>query len=563
MRAGSFAVAVCLLLAAQVRAADPPQPVVTFQTQSPSQILDDLRFAADAIGGDKGKAVVLKELKSIFGEKGIDGVDLNKPVVGYAFGALKLEEFTVVIALPVTGEKDFLAMCDRINKQKLTVDAKDKTLYHLPPLNRRSKAMLRFSDGYAYIAYGKNPAPHFDAKALIPVAKLHDPADRALFTGRVHFERDPFGSKAAGWVGAEFARIAIDMVFRNFWFGGIREIGDALDKGVEKSMFRFLLNSDAESFVARVSLDRATGNIVAEATLTPKPNTQLAKDIAAFKLPPNRFASLTNHPDTAAAIHGRLPLFTADIRSTVIAEFEKTLKEIEMVPGPDKAIGNELFKGLIRTAKDGDIDVAVALRGPNKDGDFTVIGGVAFDDPAALEKEAKALFNKEAPEAIKERMKWDADKAGKIAIHTFHIPEKELGKITKAFGGEKCLAAFAFAPQGLIGVVGPDPVPVLKDVLTAKPADGPWLEVVANSGRIVKVFEKVMGPNHRETTEVVNLFGKDDKKLQALATTLEGGKQLKATVTMSLKVLPRILWFAGIREEPERPVEPVPVELKK
>ncbi|MCE9565483.1 MAG: hypothetical protein K8U57_25970 [Planctomycetes bacterium] len=566
MRTGLFAITAMLFAASQAPAADPPLPPLTFQTQPLGQVLDNMRFAADLVGGEKGVKAFTKELKSVFGEKGLDGVDLTRPIVGYAFlDSPKLEQATVVVALPVTDEKEFLTMCDRINKEKYKVDAKDKTLYHLPPLDPPFKAMMRFSERYAYIAYGKNPAAYIDAKTLVSIAKLHDPADRALMTGRLYFDRDPFGSKVASWIGVSLLNDTLRDFSRGFfWLGGFGEIGRSLADGIEKTAFRVLLHGGADTFTARISMDPATGNIVGEATLTPKPNTQLAKDIAAFKLSPNRFASLTNHPDTAAAFHGRLPLFTSEIRNSFVALLEKGQKENDARGRQEKGMLEELLRGAIRTVKEGDLDVAVAVRGPHKDGSFTAIGGISFDDAATMEKEIKAFFDKSAPPEIKECMKWDADKLGKIAIHTFSFPEKGPGPITKAFGGAQCTGAFAFAPHGVIGVMSADPVPVLKEVLAAKPADAPWVEVVTNGGRIVKLFEKIGGPNDRETNEVRNLFGKDDTKLQALSSTFEGGKELKATVTINLRVLPRIFLSRDIeranRDPAEKAVPPAPFE---
>src|SRR5438105_1749969 len=88
---------------------------------------------------------------------------------------------------PITGEKEFLALCDRTNREK----HKDlgKGLYQLPPLDPRYKARMRFSDQYAYIAYGANPEPALDAKAIVPAQKLYDPAEKGIVAAKFHFDR--------------------------------------------------------------------------------------------------------------------------------------------------------------------------------------------------------------------------------------------------------------------------------------------------------------------------------------------------------------------------------------
>src|SRR6516164_892959 len=166
MRSGLVVLAALLFTTAPAIAADPP---IVFQVQPVGQVLDELRAAGGMVAGEKGTKAVNKIVKSIFGEKGLEGFAITRPVVGYVILAPKPEDITAVIALPVVGEKEFLTLCDRVNRDKVKVDTQDKTLYHLPPLDPRYKALMRFSNQYAYIAYGFNPAPHIEAKALIPL----------------------------------------------------------------------------------------------------------------------------------------------------------------------------------------------------------------------------------------------------------------------------------------------------------------------------------------------------------------------------------------------------------
>jgi hypothetical protein len=164
-------------------------------------------------------------------------------------------------------------------------------------------------------------------------------------------------------------------------------------------------------------------------------------------------------------------------------------------------------------------------------------------------------------------MKWDADKVGNVNIHVFHFPQGGFFDFTTFLGGEKCYSAFAFAPQGLIGVIGPDPVPVLKDVLAAKPVAAPALEMVANPGRIVKAFEKASGPQHRSATEATRLLGREDKKVPVMSLVIEGGKELKATWTINLKLLPRLMVADALersaRQPPDVEQKPIEVEIEK
>lgn len=563
----AHALAAVLIASATVRAADPPLPPIVFQMQPEALVLDQLRGAATHVGGEPAVKRVNMTLKELFGEKGLEGFDINRPIVGYVVLAPKPEDITVVLALPITNEKDFLALCDRVNRDKLRVDEKDKTLYHLPPLNPKYKAMMRFADQYAYIAYGFNPAPNIDAKALVPMPKLYDPAERGLIAARVHFDRIPVAVKLAAPV--LFAEV------KKTLFGGFNLdrpqnewMAKAITPELEKLVVRYavgsvtesaLLVGDADVLTARLTLDNQAANLVAEATLTAKPNTKLAKIIADYKTAPNRFGAIMNHGDNVFAFQTRAPLFAPEVRAAVAAALEAGGKRsVESTKEVDKAWTEETFKGFVRVVKTQELDVAAAMRGPDKDGWFTVVGAVAFDDPAALEKAAKISFKKDAPQDAQDRMKWDADKVGNVNIHVFHFPQGGFFDFTKFLGGEKCYSAFAFAPQGLIGVIGPDPVPVLKEVLAAKPVATPAMDMIANPGRIVKVFEKASGPEHRSVVEAARLLGRDDKKVPVMSVVVEGGKELKATFTINLKLLPKVMFADALDRAAPEPLEPAP-----
>ena len=80
MRYALVLTAAALFAPSDVRAADPP---ITFQTQPLDRLLGDLRIAADLVGGEKVVKAFNDGIKAQLGEKGFEGLDLNKPIVGY------------------------------------------------------------------------------------------------------------------------------------------------------------------------------------------------------------------------------------------------------------------------------------------------------------------------------------------------------------------------------------------------------------------------------------------------------------------------------------------------
>src|SRR5207249_3542614 len=149
-----------------------------------------------------------------------------------------------------------------------------------------------------------------------------------------------------------------------------------------------------------------------------------------------------------------------------------------------KPLVDELFKGLIRTVKTGEFDIAAAVRGPNKDGAFAIAVGIAFEDPSALEKEFKKYVEKEVPEDERKRITWGEPKAGKVAVHTYAPAPEQLARAGEFLGGEKCRVAFAFAPHGVIVIVGPDAAEAVAAAAVAKPAESPVFDIMLNPARL-------------------------------------------------------------------------------
>ncbi len=538
MRYGLVLAAAALFAPASAFAADPP---ITFQTQPLNRVLDDFRAAADLIGGEKAVKAVNAAIKEKLGEKGFAGLDLDRPVVGYVSLAPKPEDIVAVVAIPVTNEKDFLALCERFNGSP----PKDlgKGVYELPPLDPRYKAHMRFSERYAYISYGAKPEPALDEKALVPAVKLYDPAEQALVAAKFHFDRLTPAVKLAIPTYIEEIKKELGLggkvgLIGIFGVGGQEAaILNPLVESVEKMLREYvLLLGGADTAALKLNLDVPTGDLSVEATLKGKPDTALAKVIAARKPTGNKFGALLT-PDTVAGFKTRLPLFNDELKAGAVKALEEGQKHANLGNNA-KGFVDEVFKGLIRTVKTGEVDLVGAVRGPDKDGDFSVVVAGAFEDTAALEKEFKKFVAADAPPDEAARFKWDADKAGKVAIHTYQFNRGGgFFDITKVFGGDKSVMAFAFAPTGVFVVIGPDPIPALKGALAVKPTDSPVLDVVLNPARVVKLVEKGGG----RPLDAERALGKEDKLISAASLTVTGGNELKARFALNLRMLPRAL----------------------
>src|SRR5262249_50065448 len=123
------------------------------------------------------------------------------------------------------------------------------------------------------------------------------------------------------------------------------------------------------------------------------------------------------------------------------------------------------------TLKSGDLDAAVTVRGPNKDGKYSVLLGVKLLDGVAVEKGFRNWVQ-DLRKDEQDKIKFDVDKAGPYKIHML---DKELPeKFRKLLGDSRPYMAFRNDAWFLSG--GADGLEVLKEALTSKPKEAPQFQ---------------------------------------------------------------------------------------
>src|SRR4029077_8650426 len=118
-----------------------------------------------------------------------------------------------------------------------------------------------------------------------------------------------------------------------------------------------------------------------------------------------------------------------------------------------------------------EMDLAAALRGPNKEGFYTAVGAVHCKQCAQLEKAIKEAV-KVAPEQGRGFFKFDAQKIGDATVHEIDLTSIAEGPAKKIFGeGQK--ASFTFGKDALYAPYAPDAMKLLKEAMAAKPGPAP------------------------------------------------------------------------------------------
>ena len=95
-------------------------PTVVVQSRSAGFLLDWVKAYARAYGGEDAIKELHKLLEDRLGEKGFIGLDLQRPLCGYGVLKPKREQTFAVVVLPVTAEKEFLDLLDRLKFEYVT-----------------------------------------------------------------------------------------------------------------------------------------------------------------------------------------------------------------------------------------------------------------------------------------------------------------------------------------------------------------------------------------------------------------------------------------------------------
>jgi hypothetical protein len=558
--------AAALFACAGLAAADPPAPTVVVQVKPVSRVLADVKEVIRQVGGPVMGPDLVKEfeadLKRSMGEKGFEGLDVNRPIAAYAVLKEKAEDCGLVLLLPVTEEKEFLGFLGRINlKAEAVKDKKGVYTLGLPEDLFPKASHLQFTnDGWAYVTF--NDGEPTEAKNLVPVGDLLKDAGPALVGAKVYPGRVP----------PKLLATALDQVdqaaggLKNFLGGPDSKFFTAFLTEGPKLLRRYTETAlkEVEEVGVTFNFDAMSGDTVTELTIVPKAGSATAKEFAAIGPTTNRFAGLVPK-DAVFGVTLKAPLFAGEVREITAAAIENIQSGLGRSNLPEKLrpVMDETLKGFLRSVKADKLDAAFALAGPDKGGKFTLVAGISFDDTAALEK---AMREAAKDTTLAKEFEFDAAKVGDVNVHkvplTKLFPDDAVRDLAKVFG-DKPPAYVAFAKDAVFLTFGPGALDAIKTLAASKPGTAPAFDVTWNSGRIQK-FVATM--DERAGMESAKHLGTDDKAVSAMGLTVAGGQTLKVKLTFNVRYIPKLFMVflrggaAGGAIPPDPPPVAIPVK---
>jgi len=531
-----------LSLGGPVDPGTPGGPNLVVQAQPISRWITDIRSLRRVLEpGDPQNADKQFEqsLKQILGEKGFEGIDLDRPISGYGTLAATPTESQFVMVIPITGQDEFLALLDRL-PEKLKADPEDgkKGLFRIAGRGALPISMyLRIVDQNAYVSFNDEDGSLLDPAKLLPSAKLVDPADQSSLTIRAFPDRLP--AKLIRQTFDQFTQRKKDFLQGNarggramFMVGFVR-MAILSPLTLISSSHLDAMFTEGRDVALRISLT-PTSEVAVEIAVTPKPNTKLAASIASYSPGTNRFSGLIPR-NPALGVQIKLPFSVPDTRDTALDVLKLIEENNTGANGDVQPVLDELFKGLARTIKAGDFEAAGGMSEPGERALCHIIGAASFDDTSGLEKSLRKLAAS-LPASVrgKELITFDVAKVKGVNLHTIKLGSV-LDDNLRSQLGEDALLCIAMAPQAIHFAMGPQPIPLVQASLEPNANDAKMLSVDTNIATLQRVIELASVPAGKKFKAMV---GGENRMTTIVGLTAKGGAEFRFRMSFDPRFLP-------------------------
>jgi hypothetical protein len=499
------------------------EPTLVVRLRSIDDLLANVKYVASLTGREKEAKQIDQKIHAAL-PKGFEGIDAKRPLGLYAQldPDGNLQESIPVALVPVSDEKAFLGLIERV--AHVTPKLESDGIYSMTPENSPVSVYMRIAHQYAYITAKEKSAL---SKEMLPTAVFaseHLPLVSATF----RLDQIPEALKQLGMAQIEVRLSDVDDQKPAGETAAQHAVKVQAAKQTSAAVSSIL--KEGGPVTIQVDISPESKQLVLEASFAAQPNTGLAKHLAALGASQSLFASLPT-PDAAlsAIVHAALP---ESLRASIGPAIDEGIKNgLEKEKNAAKrAQGEKVLKALSPTLKAGELDVGFALRGPTESKHYTLVAGLKVKDGAQIERVLRD-FVKDLPEAERGKIQLDAESAGDIKIH--RISGKDLdAEARRNFGDNPFYLAIK---SGAVLVSGGDGgLEALKTALSAQPGAAPEVDIKVSLARLAPTTAKSKNDTTAAAQKAFGGIGHGNDQLQI---TLEGGKSLKARLSMNADVL--------------------------
>jgi hypothetical protein len=528
-------VAGLFLLAGVVRSADEPassfKPAVLVRVKALDDLLVDARYLVKQAGREEEVKQFEKMIKARTGPKGLEGIDTKKPIGLYGSLSPQLDQSQGVLLLPIADEKTFLEFLDGLDL-KPEKDATD--LYTLTLPNIPVPVEFRFAHGYMYAtAKYKVGLP---AKDKLPLPATVLSGGEGMLSVTTNIDRIPM----------QLRKFAISA--SSLQLGNMKEEAPPGETPAHKELREAALDemavqvksvlTDGGAVMLKLDVDREKHDLSLSFSFGSKPGSGLEKEFSALSKVKSVAPGLAGKDSAMGGfLHLAVPKNLLKALGALVDEgFEKGLGNLD--PGA-RDLFSPLADAFKPTAKEGKLGLGVSVRGPAKNGKYTVVGSLRLTNGESIEKAIKRIVDK-LPEEAKKPIKLDADTAAGVNIHRItpdHIPDH-----AKEVLGDGPVY-FAVRKDALIVAGGEQALDAIKQALTVEPKAGGPLHLELSVSRIARLMARENPAAPEAAKKAFKEEGSDKVRLSVTA----GNK-----IEVKLNVKSAVITFAALLDKAKK-----------
>lgn len=513
---------------AAARAQTPSAPTLLVRVKSVDGLMADARYFAALAGQEEQAKQIDAMIPALLGPKGLasTGIDTKKPIGAYGILDPQLPNSQVVLMIPVADEKAFVDSLNRLTgffpQANVTIEKGNDGVYvvNVPNAPLGAKGFFVIADGYAYATVLRKET--IAAGTRLPAAKLLPGDEKTVFAVTLRLDQ----------VDDQLKQIAL-MQLEN-QLAAAKEKKGPNETAAQTKLKGELIDHFSRQFKAlmrdglaldwHVAVDRKSDDLSAQVSLSAKPGTPLAQDIAAQSGRPSRFGWLT---DLAAAGAANLAV-PAELRAALSAALDDSFAQSQEheKDAKRKDIARKVYDALAPTLKAGQLDLYVGLSAPTADDKYTIVGGVKVTDAPGIDRLVRELVPQIPDPKAKDAIKLDADTVGGVKAHKVVPPQLDEG--AKRTFGPEATGLVAFPKDAVVVAFGADPAALLKQFLAAPGrTGGPLFSEEVSVAKVAGIGQEDR-PMFKKVAD--EAFGSDPKSAM-VKFTVEGGAALRARLS--------------------------------
>jgi len=501
-------------------------PAVLIRVQSINDLLktaDYLRTLAPEEFAEQIKQGIDAIKAFIDDKKGLEGIDVTKPIGAYITFKEDFGETPPVVVLIPVADKDTVmkAIEDRLG---LTVEKEKDGVFKTQADQIPFPIYFRFANDYAYVTI--NDSANIDAKSLPKPADILVGKPEHIISASVRIDRLPDALKKMAIAAIENQLAAAkEQPIPN----APKSLLDFRDKAVDELVLnlKHILEGGEEASL-RLNVDPKKDEVAIEIEMKGTKSSQLAKDIKSIQQNKSVVGGALAFPDTALSLNVSVSLAKSlkAMLPKVVDDALEELKKQDLIPGDILNKAEPLIKALLPTVKAGDLDLGVSMIGPDKNDKFTLLAGVKVVEGKKIEEAVKETVKKELPPEISALFVLDAEKLSNGSMmHTVKLSDFIDEKTEKVIG--KNDLHIVFRDDLMLVAIGPNAKEVLTKAVASKPADVGVMQLKVSLARIVPLMGDNAGELSRAKKVAEKVFGKGGSKADEIRFSVDGGDSLK------------------------------------